>query len=152
MTSHSSILISLSNISDHTNELPDSIDWRQRGVITPVKDQGFSLDSIPLSPPLLFRFHFWMRWKWWGLTQPLGQCGSCWTFGTAEVIESYYALATGQLATLSEQQILDCVPNTDQCGGTGGCGGGTPELAFEKLIEIGMVEQLKQKRKQTKQN
>jgi cathepsin L len=68
----------------------------------------------------------------------IGQCGSCWTFGTAEVIESYYALATGQLPTLSEQQILDCVPNPDQCGGTGGCGGGTPELAFEKLIEIGM--------------
>jgi len=86
-------------------DVPASIDWREKGIITPVKDQG--------------------------------QCGSCWTFGTAEVIESYYALVTGQLATLSEQQILDCVPNPDQCGGTGGCGGGTPELAFEKLIEMG---------------
>jgi len=84
---------------------PIYVDWREKGIITPVKDQG--------------------------------RCGSCWTFGAAEVVESYYALATGELSTLSEQQILDCVPNPDQCGGSGGCGGGTPELAYEKLIEIG---------------
>jgi hypothetical protein len=29
------------------------------------------------------------------------------------------ALKTGQLAVLSEQQILDCTPNPNQCGGTG---------------------------------
>jgi len=63
-----------------------------------------------------------------------GQCGSCWTFGTAETIESYWALATQQLPVLSEQQILDCTPNTHHCGGTGGCEGGTPELAYQTMI------------------
>eukprot|EP01111_Echinosteliopsis_oligospora_P002707 TRINITY_DN1412_c0_g1_i1.p1 TRINITY_DN1412_c0_g1~~TRINITY_DN1412_c0_g1_i1.p1 ORF type:complete len:376 (-),score=95.92 TRINITY_DN1412_c0_g1_i1:35-1141(-) len=86
-------------------ELPTSVDWRTKGVVTPVKDQG--------------------------------QCGSCWSFGTAETIESHYALSGQPLTVLSEQQILDCVPNTNDCGGQGGCQGGTPEIAYEKLIAMG---------------
>nr|BBJ29174.1 papain family cysteine protease containing protein [Acanthamoeba castellanii] len=78
------------------------VDWREKGVISPVKDQG--------------------------------QCGSCWTFGSSETLESYWALATGQLPILSEQHILDCIPNPDQCGGTGGCAGGTAELVYRALM------------------
>jgi len=85
--------------------LPKSIDWRDYGIITAVKDQG--------------------------------ECGSCWTFGTTETIESYWSLATNKLTCLSEQQILDCTPNPNDCGGTGGCGGGTPELAMNQLIALG---------------
>jgi len=65
------------------------------------------------------------------------QCGSCWSFATAEVLESAWAIKTGVLPTLSEQQILDCTPNPDQCGGTGGCEGGTAELAYARIIELG---------------
>lgn len=85
--------------------LPPYVDWREKGIISDVKDQG--------------------------------QCGSCWTFGTAETVESYYALATGQLPVLSEQQILDCTPNPNDCGGTGGCGGGITDIAYEQIIELG---------------
>jgi len=85
--------------------LPDHVDWREKSVVSPVKDQG--------------------------------QCGSCWTFATAETVESHYAIKTGQLAVLSEQQILDCTPNPNQCGGTGGCAGGTAELAMARIIEMG---------------
>jgi len=66
-----------------------------------------------------------------------GYCGSCWTFATAETLESYWALAKGQLVDLSEQQILDCTPNPDDCGGTGGCEGGTAELAYARIKELG---------------
>jgi len=66
-----------------------------------------------------------------------GRCGSCWAFGTAEIVESYWANATGQLGALSIQQILDCTPNPQSCGGTGGCGGGTPELAYAQIINTG---------------
>jgi len=86
-------------------DLPNTFDWRQKGIITAVKDQG--------------------------------GCGSCWSFGTAESVESYYALATGQLTDLSEQNILDCTPNPNDCGGNGGCGGGTPELAYAQIIKNG---------------
>jgi len=85
--------------------VPKTVDWRNEGVVSPVKDQG--------------------------------QCGSCWTFATSETIESSWALATGQPPILSEQQILDCTPNPNQCGGTGGCGGGTAELAMAQIIKSG---------------
>jgi cathepsin L len=87
------------------NALPAHVDWREKNIITAVKDQG--------------------------------QCGSCWTFATAETVESHYALHTGYLTDLSEQQILDCTPNPNQCGGTGGCGGGTAELAMAQIIASG---------------
>jgi len=82
-------------------------DWRQAGIITPVKDQG--------------------------------QCGSCWAFATAQTVESYWALAyPGQLVELSEQQILDCTPNPNDCGGTGGCDGGTVEIALDRIKTVGL--------------
>jgi len=84
---------------------PINIDWRTKGVITDVKNQG--------------------------------DCGSCWTFGTAETLESYWALAGKGLVVLSEQQILDCTPNPNDCGGTGGCEGGTVELAYARIQVMG---------------
>jgi len=79
-------------------------------------------------------------WRVKGVVTPpkdQGACGSCWTFATAETIESYAALATKKLLTLSEQQILDCTPNPNDCGGTGGCGGGTVELAVDRIVALG---------------
>jgi len=70
-----------------------------------------------------------------------GACGSCWTFATAETVESYGALASKKLLTLSEQQILDCTPNPNDCGGTGGCGGGTIELAIDRIAVMGGLTQ-----------
>ena len=62
---------------------------------------------------------------------------SSWTFASAETAESHWALLTGHLQDLSEQFILDCTPNPKQCGGTGGCGGGTAELAYTQLKKLG---------------
>jgi len=89
----------------NVKDLPTEVDWRTKGVVTAVKDQGM--------------------------------CGSCWAFGAVESLESMHAIATGQLTVLSEQQVLDCTPNPEECGGTGGCRGGTAELAYDKLKEIG---------------
>jgi len=67
-----------------------------------------------------------------------GRCGSCWSFAAAETLESYYALVNhNEMPILSEQQILDCTPNPDQCGGTGGCGGATVELAYQQIKAMG---------------
>jgi len=52
-------------------------------------------------------------------------------------------LKTGKLLTLSEQQILDCTPNPNNCGGTGGCGGGTVELAAARIMVMGGLSQEK---------
>eukprot|EP00658_Telonema_sp_P-2_P008588 TRINITY_DN13246_c0_g1_i3.p1 TRINITY_DN13246_c0_g1~~TRINITY_DN13246_c0_g1_i3.p1 ORF type:complete len:250 (-),score=36.27 TRINITY_DN13246_c0_g1_i3:118-867(-) len=91
-----------------------------------------SLDDLPES----------VDWRKQNVVTPVknqGVCGSCWTFASAETLESHWAIQTGKLEELSEQFILDCTPNPHQCGGTGGCGGGTAELAYERLAAIGGI-------------
>jgi len=48
-----------------------------------------------------------------------GQCGSCWAFSTTGSLEGSAALATGQLESLAEQQLVDCAgfPNLGCMGG-----------------------------------
>jgi cathepsin L len=82
--------------------LPTSVDWRNAGIISTVRDQG--------------------------------SCGSCWAFASAGIVEAYAAMNTGILYQLSTQQFVSCVNNTQDCGGTGGCTGGTDEIAFEYMI------------------
>jgi len=94
------------------------------------KFSGISLSSLPSK----------IDWRTSNIITSVkdqGNCGSCWSFATAEMVETYWAMSTGELPTLSEQQILDCTENTNQCGGTGGCGGGTPEIAYEQIIAQG---------------
>lgn len=87
--------------------LPETVDWRLKGVVTPVKDQG--------------------------------GCGSCWTFASAETIESHLAINAGVLVELSEQQLTSCMPNPKECGGQGGCKGATAELAFDFIAQSGGI-------------
>jgi len=68
-----------------------------------------------------------------------GQCGSCWAHGAAESIESFVALAGGPLINLSRQNLVDCVNNTNDCGGIGGCQGATAELAFDYTSTSGIA-------------
>ena len=89
-------------------ELPASVDWRTKGVISAVKNQG--------------------------------ACGSCWAFASTETIESMAVIASGEVHTLSTQQMAACAPNPDQCGGTGNCHGATAEVAFDYVANsAGMV-------------
>jgi hypothetical protein len=39
-------------------------------------------------------------------------------------------LVQGKLLELAPQEFVDCVPNPDQCGGSGGCAGSTEEYGF----------------------
>lgn len=94
--------------------------------ITPVKP----ISALPVS----------VDWRTQGIISAVkdqGNCGSCWSFATAETIESYWALSKGQLWDLSEQQILDCTINPQNCGGDGGCAGGTPAVAMTTMMKFG---------------
>jgi len=63
-----------------------------------------------------------------------GQCGSCWAFSTTGTIEGAYFLKTGQLVSLSEQNLVDCT-NTNA-----GCDGGWQYLAMNYVIENGGID------------
>ena len=64
-----------------------------------------------------------------------GQCGSCWTFSATGAVEGAWAISTGQLLDLSEEQLVECA--TGFAYGSHGCNGGEMEGAFKYVIEHG---------------
>jgi len=70
-----------------------------------------------------------------------GGCGSCWAHAATEQVEYAVAVATNTLTPLSRQNLVDCTPNPNQCGGTGGCEGATAELGFAYVANKGMASE-----------
>ena len=60
-------------------------------------------------------------------------------FAATEQIESYTAIASGQLEELSTQQMTSCAPNPLSCGGDGGCSGSTPPLGYSYIQLFGAI-------------
>jgi len=68
-----------------------------------------------------------------------GACGSCWAIAAQGTVELQASLLANKSVSLSAQGMLGCTPNPHECGGTGGCDGATPELAFEWATGHGIV-------------
>lgn len=82
--------------------LPASIDWRDKGAVTNIKNQR--------------------------------HCGSCWSFAATGAIEGQHFLKTGELLSLSEQNLIDC----SRSNGNHGCGGGLTTHGYQYVMQMGI--------------
>lgn len=57
-----------------------------------------------------------------------GTCGSCWSFSTTAVAESYLAIYNNNLLDLSEEYVLECTSGSD-------CSGGYVNRAFSVIAD-----------------
>jgi hypothetical protein len=62
--------------------------------------------------------------------------GSCWAFSAVSTVESINQLVTGEMVTLSEQELVECSTN----GGNSGCNGGLMDDAFDFIINNGGID------------
>lgn len=60
--------------------------------------------------------------------------GSCWAFSSTGAMEGINALVTGDLISLSEEELVDCDTTND------GCDGGYMDYAFEWVINNGGID------------
>ncbi|MED6188322.1 putative cellulose expressed protein 1 [Stylosanthes scabra] len=86
---------------ENVSDVPNAIDWRQNGAVTPIKNQG--------------------------------SCGCCWAFSTDAATEGIHQITTGNLVSLSEQELVDC-DTVDH-----GCEGGLMENGFQFIIKNGGI-------------
>nr|CAB3468841.1 unnamed protein product [Digitaria exilis] len=62
------------------------------------------------------------------------QCGGCWAFSAVAAMEGINEIVTGNLISLSEQEVIDCDSQDS------GCNGGNMQDAFEFVINNGGID------------
>jgi len=70
-----------------------------------------------------------------------GDCGSCWAFASQLAMHSRAEVAgvVSNQSGWSTAQLIACTPNPHHCGGDGGCAGATAELAYEYVLNMGLL-------------
>eukprot|EP00439_Symbiodinium_sp_Y106_P026584 s3592_g3.t1 len=67
-----------------------------------------------------------------------GGCGSCWAISATTVLNAHSEIHRGRPRRFSSQELVNCVPNPQECGGQGGCSGATVELGIGWAVQHGL--------------
>lgn len=97
-----------------SDTIPDAIDWRDQGIVSPVKDQGQCGSCYSFSSTGALEAHHKIK------------------YGSSTTDSTQVAF----FKPLSEQQILDCSQNFDNHG----CDGGLPSHVFEYVHYQGGID------------
>jgi cathepsin L len=69
-----------------------------------------------------------------------GTCGSCWAHAARVTMQSRAEIKGLKNIAWSTHQLIACTPNPKNCGGEGGCDGATAELAYEYVLNMGLLQ------------
>ncbi|XP_027332459.1 low-temperature-induced cysteine proteinase-like isoform X2 [Abrus precatorius] len=129
--------LGLNRFADLTNEeyragyLGTRIDPNRRMVRTRNKSNRYA-------PRVGDKLPDFVDWRQEGAVVPVkdqGSCGSCWAFSAISAVEGINKIVTGDLISLSEQELVDCDTSYNQ-----GCNGGLMDYAFDFIINNGGID------------
>ncbi|XP_044469358.1 cysteine proteinase COT44 [Mangifera indica] len=129
--------VGLNKFADLTNEEYRSIylgtrsDAKRRVMKAKVASQRYAYKASETLPESV-------DWTEQGAVNPIkdqGSCGSCWAFSTVAAVEGINKIVTGELISLSEQELVDCDKDYNA-----GCNGGLMDYAFQFIIDNGGMD------------
>lgn len=128
----------LSNLAERVSAVPSSsIEPISNTVTLEPSIHIRQEENFPLIAPSSFDWRDYQDHNWLTKVKNQGQCGSCWAFAAAGVVEAHHNIIfsdPGLDLNLAEQDLVSC-------GGVGSCDGGSTIQALRYISETGIVDE-----------